>query len=221
MNARLAASFIAAVLLHAALLFGFRLETPARPLAMAEQPAMDVSLVEAAPEAPPPAAPESTPEPPAPQPTPEMSTPPPEPVPTPAPETISSPESTPAHAPRSLGQKRSRPAAPHPAAAVSGAVNRGAAAGPLNLHAGYLSNPKPDYPAEARRQQQQGVVRLSVEVDAEGRAAEVDLARSSGFPLLDAAAIQAVRRWRFTPARAAGLPVSSRVEVPVHFSLSR
>jgi protein TonB len=88
------------------------------------------------------------------------------------------------------------------------------------VSARYLSNPKPDYPSEAREMRQQGVVMLSVEVDAEGRASDVSLSRSSGYPLLDHAALDAVRRWRFEPAEAGGLPVSSRVEIPVRFSLS-
>jgi len=64
-------------------------------------------------------------------------------------------------------------------------------------------------------------VLISVEIGGDGRASEVTLKRSSGFPLLDEAAIRAVRGWTFEPARAAGIPVSSRVDVPVRFSLSR
>jgi len=229
MKPELAASFVAAVLLHALLLFGFRLETPARPLAMSEEPSpVEVSLVEAAP-APPAAAaptpPEPAPEPPVPQPTPEMPTPPPEPSPTPEVETMPAPESTPAPArpkpaPRRQEQRHLSHSAAGAAAALAGAASHGATNGPLSSHASYLSNPKPDYPEEARRRRQQGVVLVSVEVGADGRASEVALARSSGFPLLDEAAVQAVRRWMFDPARATGLPVPSRVEVPVRFSLA-
>jgi protein TonB len=67
---------------------------------------------------------------------------------------------------------------------------------------------------------QQGVVMVSVEVSADGRASDVSVSRSSGFPQLDEAAERAVRRWIFEPAKSAGLPVASRVEVPVRFSLS-
>ena len=78
MKPELAASFIAAVIFHALLLFGFRMETPARPLAMSDEPSpVDVSLVEAAPE--PAAAPSAAPAPMQPAPTPE----PPEPTPAP------------------------------------------------------------------------------------------------------------------------------------------
>jgi outer membrane biosynthesis protein TonB len=101
MNARWAASFLAAVILHALLLFGIRMQSPARPLEISDEPApMDVSLVTTAPEAlvppapTPPLEPAPTPEPPEPQPTPVMSAP-PQPAPTPIPEEEMSPDSTP------------------------------------------------------------------------------------------------------------------------------
>jgi len=61
---------------------------------------------------------------------------------------------------------------------------------------------------------------LTVEVGANGRPTSVALKRSSGVESLDRAALAAVRRWTFEPARSAGIPVASRVEVPVRFSLS-
>jgi protein TonB len=64
------------------------------------------------------------------------------------------------------------------------------------------------------------VVLLAVEVDAGGRARSVALARTSGYPRLDRAAIEAVRRWRFKPAIRAGIPAASEVTVPVRFSLA-
>jgi protein TonB len=242
MKPELAVGFLAAVGLHALVLFGFSLATPARPLALSDEPSsVDVSLAAAPPEpappvaAPTPAEPAPTPEPaatpepiptPAPQPAPDIPTPPPQAAPAPDEESLPAPGSTPApEHPKPAPHRRSKPATPHsaagPAAALAGAASRGAPNGPVSSHASYLSNPKPDYPAEARRQRQEGVVLVSVEVDGDGRPSDVTLGRSSGFPLLDEAAVQAVRRWRFEPARAAGLPVSSRVEVPVRFSLSR
>lgn len=217
-----AACFVAAVLFHALVLFGFRLETPARPLTMTEdQPApMDVSLVEAAPEAAPPTPappqPAPTPEPAEPQPTPDIPT----PAPTPQPETILPPESTPIpERPKPLQhhpeQGHPKPSTPHSATAPTGAT-----IGPLSSRASYLSNPKPDYPEQARQARQQGVVEVNVVVGADGRVSEVTVSRTSGFPLLDNAALQAVRRWIFEPARAGGLPVPSRVDVPVRFSLA-
>lgn len=84
----------------------------------------------------------------------------------------------------------------------------------------YRTNPRPEYPAEARELRQQGEVILHVTVSAAGLPQTVALKRSSGFPLLDRAAIQTVRHWTFEPARAAGVPVASQADVPVHFRLS-
>ena len=85
---------------------------------------------------------------------------------------------------------------------------------PALLHA-----PAPAYPAAAREDGQEGQVVLRVRVSARGAPDEVVLARSSGFRLLDAAAIAAVREWRFIPARHDGREVDSWMEVPVRFRL--
>jgi TonB family protein len=60
---------------------------------------------------------------------------------------------------------------------------------------------------------------VDVAVDANGTPTRISVNRSSGYPLLDRAALDAVRRWTFDPARAGGTPVFSQVVVPVRFSL--
>lgn len=85
--------------------------------------------------------------------------------------------------------------------------------------AAYRQTPVPAYPAAAREQGLEGIVVLNVEVLASGRVGEVHVAVSSGAPILDEAARQAVKRWTFTPARAGARAVDSLVEVPVKFSL--
>ncbi|HEV8520481.1 MAG TPA: energy transducer TonB, partial [Burkholderiales bacterium] len=62
-------------------------------------------------------------------------------------------------------------------------------------------------------------VLLRVLVTREGRAARVELDKSSGFPLLDNAALEGVREWRFVPARKAAEPVEDWVRVPIVFRL--
>lgn len=80
-------------------------------------------------------------------------------------------------------------------------------------------NPPPDYPLALREQGIGGVVWLRVWVDVEGRAAEVRLARGSGYRLLDEAAVRAVRQWRFIPARSGDQTQASWVEFPIRFVL--
>jgi len=58
-----------------------------------------------------------------------------------------------------------------------------------------------------------------VTVSAAGRVEELEVAESSGYGVLDKAALKSVRRWRFFPAEKAGLRVASQVRVPVRFKL--
>jgi protein TonB len=83
----------------------------------------------------------------------------------------------------------------------------------------YRTNPKPDYPIASQRRREEGVVVLSVAVDASGTPTSMSIKQSSGYPLLDRAALDAVRRWTFEPARSGGVPMFSQVAVPVRFSL--
>ncbi|WP_204848123.1 energy transducer TonB, partial [Rhodopila globiformis] len=55
--------------------------------------------------------------------------------------------------------------------------------------------------------------------EADGHPQAVSVARGSGFPLLDQAAVAAVRGWRFIPARQGAEAVAARVLVPIIFKL--
>jgi len=83
----------------------------------------------------------------------------------------------------------------------------------------YRNNPLPEYPYIARQRHWEGVVWLLVGVSAKGLVDDVDLESSCGYRVLDRAASRAVKRWEFTPATRAGLPVDSQVRIPVRFSL--
>ena len=85
--------------------------------------------------------------------------------------------------------------------------------------AAYLNNPAPKYPASAKRRNIEGKVLLEVSVNADGEAAKVRISRSSGFPILDNAALEAVKNWRFIPAKKSGKAVAAQVIVPIEFKI--
>jgi len=67
----------------------------------------------------------------------------------------------------------------------------------------------------------EGTVVLRVIVSADGIVAEVAVHRSSGYPLLDQAAVMAARSKRFVPAKDGGFTTSSVAEMPVRFVLTQ
>lgn len=79
---------------------------------------------------------------------------------------------------------------------------------------------EPRYPKLAQRRNQQGVVMLDVIVDERGDPITVAILESSGFPILDKAAIDAVKRWSFKPEQRNSQFVKSRVHIPVAFEIS-
>ena len=81
-----------------------------------------------------------------------------------------------------------------------------------------VSRPLPTYPREALRRGESGEVRLRVHVGVDGVPASIDLVRGSGSRSLDRAATEAVRKWRFNPARRNGQAVEGTVEIPVAFT---
>ena len=84
---------------------------------------------------------------------------------------------------------------------------------------GYLKNPAPPYPWEARQKGWQGVVVLKVFIDKAGHPTRIEKEKSSGFDVLDEAALKTVGSWRFHPAQIGTLPVESSVRVPIRFEL--
>jgi len=85
--------------------------------------------------------------------------------------------------------------------------------------AAYLANPAPPYPPLARRAGEQGRVLLRVLVTPDGLAEHVEVKAGSGSARLDEAARDAVRRWRFIPARRGADAVAAWVVVPIDFRL--
>jgi TonB family protein len=83
---------------------------------------------------------------------------------------------------------------------------------------GLLREFKPDYTEEARRRSIEGDVVLEIVVRADGSVGSVKVLHGLGAGL-DQRAADAVRQWRFSPARRYGTPVDVLVEVAVEFKL--
>ena len=103
--------------------------------------------------------------------------------------------------------------------AVARPVVAAASSTPPAFDAAYLKNPAPAYPLMSKRRGEKGRVMLDVRVLPDGTAEQVKLRASSGHERLDQAAIEAVRQWRFVPARSGDEPVAAWVTVPVTFAL--
>ncbi len=80
---------------------------------------------------------------------------------------------------------------------------------------------QPEYPPSSRRAGEEGTVTLQVYVLETGKAGEVKVSKSSGFPKLDEAAVREVQRtWRFVPGKEDGKPVAMWHTFNVTFRLT-
>jgi len=82
------------------------------------------------------------------------------------------------------------------------------------------ANLPPAYPIEAQRRGEQGTVVLRVHIDATGRATQVDVAESSGYPALDVSARTRLLSWRFKPGVGSdGKAAPDTIEIGINFTL--
>ncbi len=89
-----------------------------------------------------------------------------------------------------------------------------------NFKANYGTNPKPTYPPLAVNRGWEGKVLLRVNVSAEGLSLSVTVHQSSGHDSLDDAAIEAVEKWKYIPAKKGDKAVPCTVIVPINFTLN-
>jgi len=83
----------------------------------------------------------------------------------------------------------------------------------------YKENSPPVYPAIARVRGYEGVVLVSAEVLPDGRVGSMKIRKSSGYAILDQSAIEAIRPWKFEPAKKYGSPLTVWVDLPIKFIL--
>ena len=136
-------------------------------------------------------------------------------VPPPGTEAATAPPFDPVKAPPGLAARTAVPAPIGPSAVETGPE---ATIG-LTPVAAAPGNPRPRYPFVARGKGLEGRVVLRVAVLPSGAAASVTVEESSGYRILDRAALKTVKRWRFVPATRFGQPIEAVVRVPVTFKL--
>lgn len=85
---------------------------------------------------------------------------------------------------------------------------------PVKLYA-----PAPGYPYLARRNQWEGVTRLEILVQADGRVGEITVIQSSGYQVLDRAAVKTVKHWRYRPALKNGTGIAWKLRIRINFVL--
>ena len=83
-----------------------------------------------------------------------------------------------------------------------------------------IKSDHPPYPYTASKQGWEGTVVLRLTVSREGIVEQAAIHTSSGFPILDESALQAVQAWRFEPAKDGEFPISATVEQPIRFALN-
>ena len=143
---------------------------------------------------------------------------PPKPTPTPRPVSTATPS------PRTTPKPATAKGTPSPRASASAGTTGGAGA-PAGTAAGgtgsgksakvtYVTRPVAAYPPESRAAGEQGVVILRLTVDGSGRPTAVSVAKSSGHPRLDRAAIEAGWRCRVRDAAP-----GSHLDAPMRFNL--
>jgi periplasmic protein TonB len=89
---------------------------------------------------------------------------------------------------------------------------------PLVESVEYVRAPAPVYPRESSRRREHGTVLLRVLVDPSGRAAQIQVERSSGFERLDIAAREAVQKAVFRPHEVNGVAQAAQVLIPIEFT---
>lgn len=212
------AAIASSLLLHAWLLLPTTAETPDFPL---EQPVTTrIRLVHSDP--PPAVVPEPEPDiEPVPEPEPEpepliqeespVVVPEPEPEPEPGPDLAPVPEAAPE--PEIPPAPEPEPVPPPPAVEETANVD-----GLYDEAPRPLKPLRPAYPEAARADRLEGVVVCSVTVGKNGRTSDPEVERSSGHAILDRAALDALKKARFAPARRRHRPVEIRIRLSIDFT---
>jgi protein TonB len=83
----------------------------------------------------------------------------------------------------------------------------------------YRDNVPPVYPEIARIRGYEGIVLVAAEILPDGSVGNMKIRKSSGHAILDQSAVEAVKPWKFEPAKKSGKPFAVWVELPIKFVL--
>ena len=136
------------------------------------------------------------------------------PTPAPAPETPSATPSAAEAAPLSSSETAA-PRKPLAAAAAETRADDAVSADALER----LRYTAPEYPAGARAAGTSGWVNLAFDVEPDGSVTHVVVLGAEPKNVFDAAAVSAVRRWRYRPAERDGHPIEQRAKLRIRFTL--
>ena len=82
-----------------------------------------------------------------------------------------------------------------------------------------LRQPSVQYPPISRDNGEEGTVTLLLAVQTDGSISDIRIARSSGHPRLDAAAVRSLRQAKFQPATCHGKPIAVRIHQSFIFKI--
>ena len=225
---RSGASISATVLLHVILAFLFMLGLKEHTITPPEAPPVLVELMQSQPTPKTIEQPVAKPIPVPPRPQP-VAAPAPSPQPQPSPSKVNTPTEVAQAAPIAPVSAPNAPtppaptrveAPPTPAPPSPAPVVTAPSKTDVSIPASYsASNQKPIYPNMSKRLGEQGTVVLRVLVKADGSAGEVEVKSTSNYPRLDQAAIDALKTWRFNPAKIDGKATDEWYQVPIPFKL--
>lgn len=132
------------------------------------------------------------------------------------------PQPEPAPAPaQSATTASTTPGAPIAGSSSGRLMQSNSSAQPKNVAAIGCAVPQPEYPRRAQRLKQEGEVLVRLVINPQGQLTRYEIARSSGFDVLDQAALAAVQKIRCTPYIENGQPIAVMTLQPVSFRLGR
>ena len=83
-----------------------------------------------------------------------------------------------------------------------------------------VSSSKPLYPRVARESGWEGTVIVRTLITADGVPSQVEIRKSCGHEALDLAAQEAIKNWKFQPAKDGNIPIAKWVDIPIKFDLN-